>query len=290
MSFTIFEIIDSINQHINKINKLDAKEARRLIKKSQYIVLQNCQTEEINVKTDEILTDELEENIYMELYEELHVDKMTNNLRQKALKYFKKINIELYQILQINVIDQEKKYIKYQYSNPMHFSYINELIKEVRIASSKYHMEKVLYFFIVNNNIDMKNDYVLCKIGYTEDIDKRKKELEKRYGVTLTLINIKKVEFLRTENQFHKKIRSLYPHLQIERLNDVTTKETYIYNDILLDEFDHYHVDKKYEYKIEKEKTKQSKERTKQLSIISKLIDHKKCDKELLTVVFDKLK
>ena len=44
-----------------------------------------------------------------------------------------------------------------------------------------------------------------------------------------------------------------------KRLNKKSTKEMYIYNDILMEEFENYEIidDKKYEYKIEKEKTKQ---------------------------------
>jgi len=105
----------------------------------------------------------------------------------------------------------------------------------------------------------MDDNYIICKPGFTENIDQRKHDLENKYRIELILISIKKVNFLREEKQFHTKLKTYYPHLVINKLNGVATNEMYVFNEILLDEFNNYEIgsDKKYEYKIEKEKTKQ---------------------------------
>jgi hypothetical protein len=157
---------------------------------------------------------------------------------------------------------------------------INKLNNNANITISKFNNKRVIYFFNIINENNMED--VICKIGYTEDIQQRISDIESKYKVKLILIAIKKINYLRDEKHLHQVLRTFYPHLVVNKVNNIPTKEMYYFNDILLEEFEKYNetCDKKYEYKylIKKEKTEQlklklkiEKEKTEQLKLKLKI-------------------
>jgi len=151
MVFTIFEIIADINDNIHVLENSEIPNKifiKKLIKKSYHIVKKELSIQEINVLSDDIASDEIksENDIYSQFYKQLEKPKLSNNFNKLAISFFSKINKMLYNILKLNIVDQEKKYIKYRYDDFEQFGYINNLILNTRIIISQYHMKKVLYF------------------------------------------------------------------------------------------------------------------------------------------------
>jgi hypothetical protein len=181
----------------------------------------------------------------------------------------------MYDILKINIMDQKTLYPKYKIDNKSHYKKINELLS-ITINIANYRKKNVFYFFLITNM--HPDNYFICKIGFSENIGKRLKDLKMEYkGYEFHLIGLNEIDQQTSEKQYHYNLRAAYPHLVIRHLKDIDKKvnEIYFYNDVLFSEFNNYNgfIDKKYiyEYLTEKEKTKQNEEKTKQIEIIKEL-------------------
>lgn len=124
-------------------------------------------------------------------------------------------------------------------TNDEGMSYVKSLIKKGEtIHLSSYIGDHVLYFFITN--ILSSDDHVICKIGYTSNINKRIESLTDEYeGSKFHLIGIKRIRNVSDEKDFHSMIKHRYKQLVY---NDITIKSThkdelYIFDKCLWEEF-----------------------------------------------------
>ena len=135
-------------------------------------------------------------------------------------------------------------------TNDEGMTYVKSLIeKGETIHLSSYIGDHVLYFFITN--ILSSDDHVICKIGYTSNINKRIESLTDEYeGSKFHLIGIKRIRNVSDEKDFHSMIKHRYKQLVC---NDITIKSThkdelYMFDKCLWEEFNalvEYHDTKK---------------------------------------------
>lgn len=124
-------------------------------------------------------------------------------------------------------------------NNDDNMIYVKELIKKgENIRLSSYANEHVLYFFITNILSDIDN--VICKIGYTSNINKRIHSLVNEYdGTMFHLIGVKRIRNVSDEENFHSLLKQRYSQLVY---NDITIKTThkdelYIFDKCIWEEF-----------------------------------------------------
>ena len=120
--------------------------------------------------------------------------------------------------------------------------------------------KNVVYFYITSikniNNIDE----LVIKIGYSKQITKRYEEHRARFGANFKLIAVKEVNDIDDEQRLHNHIKLKYPELVYYfQIRDCSGKkkgadEFYIYNDILLEEFNNFNVDIKTVHRVVSDK------------------------------------
>ena len=274
MVFTLFDLIEDISDSSDQLSKMDIEDIKKIFKKFQVIKDSQYPTMLIDVNSDSIPSDEIEKSEYIEL-DDLDVDvTLSRPLKKKIRESFGKMTDELYGIIDINIVRQRNVYKPYRYDIEDDFNYINNLKSNNKIITSYYSMKLVMYFFIIENTLDKENNIVQCKIGFSDNVAQRKGQLEKHYGVNLSLVNIKEIAIPMYERIFHNKLKAIYPHMVVKKLNDKVTKEMYNFHPILIEEFNQFEAgnERFYEYHTEKEKTKQVEliEMTKQLDITEK--------------------
>jgi hypothetical protein len=117
--------------------------------------------------------------------------------------------------------------------------YVEGLIKtgeEIHLTS--YLNDHVMYFFITN--ILNPDNHVICKIGYTSNINKRIGTLSNEYGGTnFHLIGLKKIKNISDEENFHYMLKHRYPQLMYNGaiVKSVHKEELYIFDKCLWEEF-----------------------------------------------------
>ena len=149
--------------------------------------------------------------------------------------------------------------------NSIYYDKDNELIIRLnnlsRSIDYKNFIDKnVVYFYITSikniNNIDK----LVIKIGYSKQITKRYEEHRARFGANFKLIAVKEVNDIDDEQRLHNHIKLKYPELVYYfQIRDLSGKkkgadEFYIYNDILLEEFNNFNVDIKTVHRIVSDK------------------------------------
>lgn len=145
--------------------------------------------------------------------------------------------------------------------NSIYYDKDNELIIRLnnlsRSIDYKNFIDKnVVYFYITSikniNNIDE----LVIKIGYSKQITKRYEEHRARFGANFKLVAVKEVNDIDDEQRLHNHIKLKYPELiYYFQIRDGSGKkkgadEFYIYNDILLKEFNNFNVDIKTIHKV----------------------------------------
>lgn len=124
-------------------------------------------------------------------------------------------------------------------TNDNDMTYIKDLITTgEKIRLSLYNDEHVMYFFITN--ILSADNYVVCKIGYTSNINKRINTLVTEYeGTQFHLIGLKKIKNISDEESFHSMLKHRYSQLiyhdAVVKL--VQKDELYIFDKCLWEEF-----------------------------------------------------
>jgi prophage antirepressor-like protein len=149
--------------------------------------------------------------------------------------------------------------------NSIYYDKDNELIIRLnnlsRSIDYKNFIDKnVVYFYITSikniNNIDE----LVIKIGYSKQITKRYEEHRARFGANFKLIAVKEVNDIDDEQRLHNHIKLKYPELiYYFQIRDLSGKkkgadEFYIYNDILLKEFNNFNVDIKTIHRVVSDK------------------------------------
>jgi len=149
--------------------------------------------------------------------------------------------------------------------NSIYYDKDNELIIRLnnlsRSIDYKNFIDKnVVYFYITSikniNNIDE----LVIKIGYSKQITKRYEEHRARFGANFKLIAVKEVNDIDDEQRLHNHIKLKYPELVYYfQIRDGSGKkkgadEFYIYNDILLEEFNNFNVDIKTVHRVVSDK------------------------------------
>ena len=100
----------------------------------------------------------------------------------------------------------------------------------------QYFDEPVIYAFILD--LPSKDDHIIIKFGFTDDIAGRFVSLRAEYKCNLYLVGLKYVRRKKTEEAFHTTLKQLFPHLVEKRTIDGRAKtELYKYNEVLMDEF-----------------------------------------------------
>lgn len=114
--------------------------------------------------------------------------------------------------------------------------HMNEIKKEImksrNITVSKYINKPVMYMFVIGTTLDKTP---ILKIGYTQNISQRAKELTAHYNSQLYLIRIKEITSISEEMKFHKHLQLFYPNLMQQYMNET---ELYMYHPNILSEFD----------------------------------------------------
>lgn len=129
------------------------------------------------------------------------------------------------------------KYMKerpYKYSSGADMDYLRELIARGKDDEIRNHYNKhVLYAMaMLIKNID---DYIIIKIGYSEDLKTRIKTLEKDYNCETIFLAARPISGKREELAFHKKLRDKYPELIFEHYkNNKERKELYKLNPVIM--------------------------------------------------------
>jgi hypothetical protein len=107
------------------------------------------------------------------------------------------------------------------------------------ITVINYDNEHIMYLYLTNYKDPSGADRVICKIGYSQGITTRKKELESKYKCKFYLIGVKKIKGQKEEKEFHKLLKSffldLYPCIK-EKDSELT--EFYIFDKRIIKEFD----------------------------------------------------
>jgi len=117
---------------------------------------------------------------------------------------------------------EEKKINNYEtilQNNKHVIECINECKK---VGMTKFNKKSVLYMFVLANVVGCSK--LLCKIGYSSNIQQRKKDLEKSYGCKLHLIGVRRIIRVEGEKQFHAKHKNMHVNIII---NGVNRREIY---------------------------------------------------------------
>jgi phage/plasmid-associated DNA primase len=124
--------------------------------------------------------------------------------------------------------------------NPQFKEYCEKLRqRRADIRMIKFHKEHIMYFYITDYKDPSDADRVICKIGYSQNVTGRKKELESIYKCKFDLIGIKKIKGQIEEKEFHQLLKAFYPDLYpcIKRHGKELT-ELYILDKCIIEEFD----------------------------------------------------
>lgn len=136
-----------------------------------------------------------------------------------------------------------KSYPIYNYDNPYHCIFINDLIEYGRnIPFTKFANEHILYACIIAINTGHK--CIIIKFGYTNDIFKRVISLEKDYKSKIYFLKLKIIKGKPDEEKFHSLLKQKYPELMEPiTINSKDKVELYKLSPILLKEFEYYKFD-----------------------------------------------
>lgn len=128
-----------------------------------------------------------------------------------------------YDNLLINSSLTDTKYDEY-------YKWITSMLNKGKTINLKnYKNRSVLYMFIIDSKINNYENNIICKIGFTENIVKRKRQLEIEYKCKLYLIDIIKIKSLSYERSFHKYLKIKYSSLVVDTLiNNIKRNELYI--------------------------------------------------------------
>jgi hypothetical protein len=119
--------------------------------------------------------------------------------------------------------------------------YIKNLIQSRQVNMFAFDNKPMMYFFLTNMNDPENKDRVLCKIGYSSDFCKRKKELEDTFTCDFTPIACKLVSSDKIEKNLHKLLKLHYSEFHIPiKAKKKTYKEFYVFDEKLLKEFDSF--------------------------------------------------
>ena len=149
--------------------------------------------------------------------------------------------------------------------NSIYYDKDNELIIRLnnlsRSIDYKNFIDKnVVYFYITSIKNINNVDELVIKIGYSKQITKRYEEHRARFGANFKLIAVKEVNDIDDEQRLHNHIKLKYPELVYYfQIRDGSGKkkgadEFYIYNDILLEEFNNFNVDIKTVHRVVSDK------------------------------------
>ena len=149
--------------------------------------------------------------------------------------------------------------------NSIYYDKDNELIIRLnnlsRSIDYKNFIDKnVVYFYITSIKNINNVDELVIKIGYSKQITKRYEEHRARFGANFKLIAVKEVNDIDDEQRLHNHIKLKYSELVYYfQIRDGSGKkkgadEFYIYNDILLEEFNNFNVDIKTVHRVVSDK------------------------------------
>lgn len=94
---------------------------------------------------------------------------------------------------------------RYYDSDDEEINMFSELNKEIDL--SQYDMQSCIYLFVTSIK-NMTDDRLILKIGFTQDIIARCKNIEEEYGSSFKLISIKLVNNINDEKRLHRRIKN----------------------------------------------------------------------------------
>lgn len=133
-----------------------------------------------------------------------------------------------------NLVEQNASKILRPYS----YNFVQSVVTfGSNITITKYFKSSVMYFFTTNLTDNLNN--IVAKIGYTNNIAERFASLKTIYKCKLSLCNIKYVEHIQNEQQFHKAMELKYPNIKINKaiVDNKTHDELYIFCETIWNEF-----------------------------------------------------
>jgi hypothetical protein len=164
----------------------------------------------------------------------------------------KELNDKNIELLLTNYTKSNNEIIQ-TYNNPYYVEFLKSLIKDGQdIIINKYAGEHIMYMFIITLNDKENYNRIFCKIGYSSNIIERIKTLKDEYACGFFLINLKKIKKEQIEKEFHKSIKLVHPNLSyIINVNNKDKDNIYIFDEIILKEFNSIEGETIYSSKIE---------------------------------------
>ena len=110
-----------------------------------------------------------------------------------------------------------------------------EIKESSNIIVSAFIGKPIMYLFLIASSLREKTPVI--KIGYSDNIDERKKVLSSNYKSELYLLRIKRVTSQSDEKRFHKHLKINFPNLKKQHNSE---QELYFYHPTILLAFDNY--------------------------------------------------
>jgi hypothetical protein len=134
-------------------------------------------------------------------------------------------------------------------------------MKAKKLNWNEYHNELVLYIGIMELKDPLNKNRIICKIGWSNDIWGRLKDLKAAYGCDLHILGLKKGITEKQEKELHKELKDEFPEFIVDiQINEQNKTEIYVFDDVIYQKFldfnpnndDKIKIDKKIKRKIDK--------------------------------------
>jgi len=196
--------------------------------------------------------------------------KITKQLDNISITTLKTESIHNIKDLLINCSNSQE-IVPFYINGKQTLEYIKNCMQSVSYDINNKH--NYLYIFITNIKSPKQNTYIV-KIGYSTNMLERKIQLKNTLhcDVYLLLCTIINGEY--EEKQLHKFLQNTYPQFYYpikNKSNKILSTETYLFAPQIMNQIIIYISELNTTLKIEEEKTKQLKEKTKQLELEYKI-------------------
>jgi hypothetical protein len=114
----------------------------------------------------------------------------------------------------------------------------NELVKFKNVGWNKYCDKHIMYFCILTIDDPIKQNRILCKVGYSADFVERMKSLVSEYKCKIYLMGLKTVKKEQDEKLFHSLLKKKFCELVVDvKINNHDKDEIYVFDERLYSEF-----------------------------------------------------
>ena len=220
-----------INHVINLFDDIKAKNNKYDEYKSQIELYKICDNEYGGFYIKEFIN---QETFFKML---LHTNSIfSNKFKDDVAKLLNKLSDSNNLLIQNDKLEINQSEYKYEYtqtySNIPLFKYVDDKIKLFKkINVFKYDKLHVMYMCIIYLPDPLKQNRIICKIGYTFNIIDRIKSLRYEYDCKIYMIGFKTIHSENDEKEFHKTLKKLYPELVLNcKIKDIEKTELYIFD------------------------------------------------------------